>query len=433
MERTGLVLGGGGAKGSYQMGAWKAFRELGLCFDLIVGTSIGALNGALMTADDFDMADNLWNTIECRQVFSEQDGGRIESVRHLQNALDLLRFAVGDALPQGSLDASLLEALIRERISEQKVRSSPIDFGLVTVEFPSLRPYMPMKNEIPEGELYRWLMASAACFPVFSPYEIGGARFLDGAYYDNLPVGLAADQGATAIVSVDLDGVGLERRGRRGEAPALTRIEPRWDLGAIFDFDKNAFARNRMLGYFDTLKAFGRLEGFAYSFEPGELQQNAERHAFGLQKLALQIEQVATKPIARALATLAQDDAIASLVSGDWEVDAPAMLCRAAELAGAVFSIAPHRCYRFEEFNRRLLHEFEKRPRFFTLSTDPRSLLAALADSVEPRSIASLITQYLVRPGEEERLPVALLPPREYVAACYLKLLLDARRHPGCS
>ena len=50
MEKTGLVLGGGGAKGSYQMGAWKAFRELDLSFDLIVGTSIGALNGALMAA-----------------------------------------------------------------------------------------------------------------------------------------------------------------------------------------------------------------------------------------------------------------------------------------------------------------------------------------------------------------------------------------------
>lgn len=47
---------------------------------------------------------------------------------------------------------------------------------------------------------------------------------------------------------------------------------------------------------------------------------------------------------------------------------------------------------------------------------------------MEPRSVASMITQYLAGPEEEPSLPAALLPPREYTAACYLKLLLDDRR-----
>ena len=126
MEKTGLVLGGGGAKGSYQMGAWKAFRELDLSFDLIVGTSIGALNGALMAAQDFDGADRLWNTIEDKQIFPDCDGRRLEEVRQLENPLDLLRFAARDAIPQGSFSAEKLEGLVRERIDEEKVRSSPI-------------------------------------------------------------------------------------------------------------------------------------------------------------------------------------------------------------------------------------------------------------------------------------------------------------------
>ena len=42
-----LVLSGGGAKGSYQLGVWKALRELNIKFDIITGTSVGALNGAL--------------------------------------------------------------------------------------------------------------------------------------------------------------------------------------------------------------------------------------------------------------------------------------------------------------------------------------------------------------------------------------------------
>ena len=104
------------------------------------------------------------------------------------------------------------------------------------------------------------------------------------------------------------------------------------------------------------------------------------------------------------------------------------MLCRAAELTGAIFGLAPDHCYSFEEYNQKLLREFEKRPRFFTLSFNPQALIAALAEAMEPRSVASMITQYLAGPEEEPSLPAALLPPREYTAACYLKLLLDDRR-----
>ena len=46
--KTGIALAGGGSKGSYQTGAWKALRELGIDYDIVTGTSIGAINGALM-------------------------------------------------------------------------------------------------------------------------------------------------------------------------------------------------------------------------------------------------------------------------------------------------------------------------------------------------------------------------------------------------
>lgn len=61
MKSYGLVLAGGGAKGAYQIGAWKAMRELGVTFDAITGVSIGAINGALIAQGDFDRAVELWN------------------------------------------------------------------------------------------------------------------------------------------------------------------------------------------------------------------------------------------------------------------------------------------------------------------------------------------------------------------------------------
>ena len=52
-KEYGLVLEGGGAKGAYQIGAWKALKEAGIRIKGIAGTSVGALNGALIAMDEF--------------------------------------------------------------------------------------------------------------------------------------------------------------------------------------------------------------------------------------------------------------------------------------------------------------------------------------------------------------------------------------------
>ena len=56
----GLVLEGGGTKGAYQLGAYKALKELGMEFDGIVGTSIGALNAAFIIQGDYDIMEDIW-------------------------------------------------------------------------------------------------------------------------------------------------------------------------------------------------------------------------------------------------------------------------------------------------------------------------------------------------------------------------------------
>jgi predicted acylesterase/phospholipase RssA len=65
---TGLVLAGGGAKGAYQIGAWKALRERGIEFDVISGTSIGALNAALVASGDLDKAQTFWRALSTARL-----------------------------------------------------------------------------------------------------------------------------------------------------------------------------------------------------------------------------------------------------------------------------------------------------------------------------------------------------------------------------
>lgn len=66
MKPYGLILAGGGAKGAYQIGAWKAMRELDIEFEAIAGASIGAINGAMIAQGDLTMRMSFGATLRFR-------------------------------------------------------------------------------------------------------------------------------------------------------------------------------------------------------------------------------------------------------------------------------------------------------------------------------------------------------------------------------
>ena len=70
MKRA-IVLSGGGGKGAYQIGFWKAIRELDINYDIVTGTSIGALNGAFMVQGNYGDAIKLWSSMHYNKVIDE--------------------------------------------------------------------------------------------------------------------------------------------------------------------------------------------------------------------------------------------------------------------------------------------------------------------------------------------------------------------------
>lgn len=246
----GLVLAGGGAKGSYQVGVWKALRQLGWMPDIITGTSVGSLNGAMFSAGLDEAAEKLWLSMTMDGVVNVPDEWQ----------------EVRDFVKNGGLDVTPLEHKINEVLTEEEVRNSPIRFGLVAVEMHNLQAHELPIDEIPQGELDDYLLASSACFPAFRPREINGVKFIDGGYSDNMPFGLAARMGATELLCVDINGIGINRLNLTG-LPTQT-IESRWDLGGILEFDPDRAARNIRLGYLDTLRKFGKYQGEWYAITP---------------------------------------------------------------------------------------------------------------------------------------------------------------------
>ena len=71
-SETALVLGGGGAKGSYEVGAIAALRELGIEAGSVYGVSIGALNAAMYAQERMDAARELWDALRVSDVISEE-------------------------------------------------------------------------------------------------------------------------------------------------------------------------------------------------------------------------------------------------------------------------------------------------------------------------------------------------------------------------
>ena len=81
MEKIGLVLEGGGSKGAYQVGVLKALLENGYRFDAVTGTSIGALNGAILAQDGLDRLEDFWREVKISSIFdvSEEIAEKLEN------------------------------------------------------------------------------------------------------------------------------------------------------------------------------------------------------------------------------------------------------------------------------------------------------------------------------------------------------------------
>ena len=271
-----LVLAGGGARGSYQVGVWRALAELGWQPQIITGTSVGCLNGAMFALDQYETARDMWLTIRSRDVMELPEENADPAGLHT-----FLR----DVVREGGMDVTPLEEIVDRVLDEDALRAAPIRFGLVTVERRGLRARELPLEEIPEGKVKDYLLASAACFPALRARDIDGVKYLDGGYSDNMPTGLAQRMGAQELVCVDLEGIGITRPNRTGLPTILIRSA--WELGDILHFDPDTARRNMELGYFDTLRAFGRIRGCAYAVD-NEGQSAADADAFAARFAAAQ-------------------------------------------------------------------------------------------------------------------------------------------------
>lgn len=264
--KYGLILEGGGAKGSYQIGAVEALQEMGIEFEGIAGTSIGALNGALIVQGDLEKAYDLWYNISPEKVFDiKQDAlDKVKKLNFDKKDLSYLWTQIKNIVDNKGLDISLIEDLIKENVDEERIRESDKDFGMVTVSLSDMEPVRIYIEEIPQGRLIDYLLASSN-LPTFRQEKRNGKYFLDGGFYDNLPVNMLIDKGYENIIAIRTHGLGIVHDIENEEELNIIYIEPEVDLGNTLNFDTELARRNLKLGYLDAKRVFDEnIKGHEY-------------------------------------------------------------------------------------------------------------------------------------------------------------------------
>ncbi len=179
------VLGGGASYGSVQVGHLRALAETDITPDFVVGTSVGSLNGAVVAEHPGSASErlvDLWAGMTRQTVFGNVLG----------TAVNLAK-GKASAVPNTGL-----RAVIENAVAARTFEELAIPHTAVTTDFDTGQP-VPINS----GDLVSALLASAAIPLVFPPVHRGDRRLVDGGIVANVPIRIAADQGAATIVVLD--------------------------------------------------------------------------------------------------------------------------------------------------------------------------------------------------------------------------------------
>lgn len=276
MTTWAVALAGGGMKGAYHLGAWRAIQKLELPVGAIAGTSIGSVNGALFVQGDAELAEAFW-----RQITPEQIVELPEKLSETENLLDVRNLIpmLSEIAEKNGLKTEPFRKLLTSVIDEEKIRNAPVSFGLTTTEMSQMKGLELFCEDIPQGMLVEYIMASS-CFPGFRKPKLDGI-YADGGIVNNLPADMLIRRGYRNILAIDIGGMGLvQKRERLGCNVVNVRCSE--NLIGTFEFKPEQIEKTIRLGYLDTLKTFGKLVGERYFFN---ISDYAKSRAFYAQEI----------------------------------------------------------------------------------------------------------------------------------------------------
>ena len=208
--KVGLVLSGGGARGLAHIGVIKALEERNIRIDAIVGTSMGAIVGALY-ASGLNAAEleEIALTMEWNTAFSDQPQRSQLSFRRKQEAREYLTMTSATlnngrlSLPKGIIQGQNLQLMLqRQFLHVSDIR----DFDNLTIPFRAVASDLVSGDAVifKEGALSTAVQASMSIPGLFAPVEMDGKMLVDGGIANNLPIDVVKAMGVDYVIAVDI-------------------------------------------------------------------------------------------------------------------------------------------------------------------------------------------------------------------------------------
>lgn len=244
MGRIGLVLAGGGGKGAYHIGVWKALAEYGIdkYISIVTGSSVGALNMILFANEDLARAEYVWRNISHDKILTIPK--KISAGLHMPEEQAAIFSRDG------------LSAIIDENVDLNKISRSKIRMYACTYNVTRKRTEYLSINNKSSSMIKKIVMASSALPIIFGKQEINGMEYYDGGLTNNVPVEPIFNTQADGIIAVHL-----------GRESSLNKIYPNKNiieivpaknqgdlLDGTLDFSSEGARRRISQGYEDTVK-----------------------------------------------------------------------------------------------------------------------------------------------------------------------------------
>ncbi|MGF1688456.1 patatin-like phospholipase family protein [Photobacterium japonica] len=253
MHKIGLVLSGGGGKGAYEVGVWRAMEQLGLAKDVMAvsGTSVGALNAALFAQGDLVKAEEAWLSMRSSDVLSID-------LKHILAALvkggvvisPTIMTVIKSLAMNGFFSRKGLLRIIQDYLDETTVKQRGMPCYVCATQLPTFKATYFSLQDHTQKTIEDILLASSAIPFVFPKQVVEGKHYWDGFLRDNTPIKPLVDDGCNIIIAVMLSRSDLLPIDKYPNCKIIP-IYPQDHPGAALSFTQSAEKMQR--GYDDAM------------------------------------------------------------------------------------------------------------------------------------------------------------------------------------
>ena len=259
--KIGLVLAGGGGKGAYELGVWKALKELGISEHISVfsGTSIGAFNAVLFAMDDMDKADKLWDEVTMDKLVPISKNELIKRGIGLYiggKNLQLAKKFLNDKLDHGAITNEGAVDIINKYLDCNKIKEKNKVCYAACTKLPNYTVQYFRINDYDNETAKKMILASASLPLIYDSTEVFGEKYIDGGIVDNTPIQPAYGENCDVIIVVLLSKETIIDRSLYPNSKLII-IAPENlienTITGTLNLDSEAKARRIIEGYNDTM------------------------------------------------------------------------------------------------------------------------------------------------------------------------------------